>query len=97
MAEVASADAQNAVLATLLLEAIDAAGMAICVYDERGHYVTVNECACKILGYARDELLAHDIGDFTEGGVDRDVLLSKLRHARRARAAAAETVRISAI
>jgi PAS domain S-box-containing protein len=50
--------------------------MAICVYDEEGRYVTVNECACTILGYTRDELLSHDIGDFTKGGFDRRVLLN---------------------
>jgi PAS domain S-box-containing protein len=49
--------------------------MAICVYDEEGRYVTVNECACKILGYSREELLTHDVGDFTAGGIDRRVLL----------------------
>jgi PAS domain S-box-containing protein len=71
-----SFDARGIVLETLLLEAIESANMAICVYDERGRFVTVNECACKILGYTRDELLAHDVADFTEGGIDRTVLLS---------------------
>ncbi len=50
--------------------------MAICVYDEDGRYVAVNECATKILGYAREELLSHDVADFTEGGIDRKALLS---------------------
>jgi PAS domain S-box-containing protein len=72
---VTSFDARSLVLETLLLEAIDAADMAICVYDERGRYVTVNERACEILGYPRDELLAHDVADFTEGGIDRELLL----------------------
>jgi PAS domain S-box-containing protein len=70
----AANDARGIVLETLLIEAIDSADMAICVYDERGRYVTVNDCACKILGYSREELLLHDIGDFTDGGIDRDVL-----------------------
>ena len=65
------------VLQTLLLEAVESAEMAICVYDEHGRYVTVNECACAILGYTREELLAHDVGDFTEDGIDRKVLLSR--------------------
>jgi PAS domain S-box-containing protein len=69
-------EARDAVLETLLLEAIESARVAICVYDERGYYVTVNECACKILGYTREELLQHDVGDFTEGGIDRKVLRS---------------------
>jgi PAS domain S-box-containing protein len=68
--------ARDLVLETLLLEAVESASMAICVYDERGRYVTVNECACKILGYSREELLAHDVGDFTENGIDRKVLMS---------------------
>jgi PAS domain S-box-containing protein len=68
-------DARAAVLETLLLEAIDKAGMAICVYDEEGRYVTVNDCACTILGYTREELLTHDVGEFTAGGIDRRVLL----------------------
>jgi PAS domain S-box-containing protein len=74
--EMASIDAQGLVLGTLLMEAIESAQMAVCVYDERGRYVTVNECACKILGQTREELLAHDVGDFTEGGIDRQVLFS---------------------
>jgi PAS domain S-box-containing protein len=73
---VSSLDARGLVLETLLLEAIETAQMAICVYDEEGRYVTVNDCACKILGYTRDELLVHDVGHFTEGGIDRKVLLS---------------------
>jgi PAS domain S-box-containing protein len=68
-------DARHAILDTLLLEAIEYAQIAICVYDEQGRYVTVNECACKLLGYSRDELLSHDVGDFTVGGIDRKVLL----------------------
>lgn len=69
-------DAPGLVLQTLLLEAIDSAEMAICVYDETGRYVTVNEWACKVLGYSRQELLAHDVGQFTSGGIDRRVLKS---------------------
>jgi PAS domain S-box-containing protein len=69
-------DAHSLVLQTLLLEAIETAHMAICVYDDEGRYVTVNDCACSILGYTRDELLSHDVADFTEGGIDRKVLLT---------------------
>jgi PAS domain S-box-containing protein len=69
-------DARGAVLETLLVEAIESARMAVCVYDELGRYVTVNDCACQILGYSREELLSHDVGDFTEGGIDRRLLLT---------------------
>jgi PAS domain S-box-containing protein len=72
-----SLNARSVVLETLLMEAIEFADMAICVYDDEGRYVTVNDCACKILGYTRDELIKHDVGDFTEGGIDRKVLLSR--------------------
>ena len=72
---VPDSDARALVLQTLLLEAIETAQMAICVYGDDGRYVTVNDCACAILGYNRDELLMHDIGDFTAGGIDRKVLL----------------------
>jgi PAS domain-containing protein len=44
------------------------------VYDE-GRYVTVNECACAILGCSREELLTRDVGDFSDGAIDRRVLL----------------------
>jgi PAS domain S-box-containing protein len=74
--QMSSFDARDAVLETLLLEAVNSARMAICVYDEEGRYVTVNDCACDILGYSREEILEHDIADFTEGGIDRKVLLS---------------------
>src|SRR3954453_9896766 len=50
--------------------------MAVCVYDDQGRYVAVNECATTILGSTREELLAHDVADFTAGGIDRKVLLS---------------------
>jgi PAS domain S-box-containing protein len=69
-------DAAALVAQTLLLEAVEAAQVAVCVYDERGRYVTVNDCACAILGYSREELLAHDVGDFTSGGFDRSRLRS---------------------
>ena len=68
--------AREIVLQTLLLEAIEAADLAVCVYDEDGRYVTVNSKACELLGYTRDELLAHDVADFTEGGIDRALLHS---------------------
>jgi PAS domain S-box-containing protein len=72
----AAFDARGLVFETLILEAFECAQMAICVYDDHGRYVAVNRCATEILGYSREELLAHDVGDFTEGGIDRSVLLS---------------------
>jgi PAS domain S-box-containing protein len=72
----AAFDARGLVFETLILEAFECAQMAICVYDDHGRYVAVNRCATEILGYSREELLAHDVADFTDGGIDRSVLLS---------------------
>lgn len=66
--------AQALIRQTLLLEAIETAQMAICIYDAEGRYMTANDCACAILGYSQEELLVHDVSDFTAGGIDRSVL-----------------------
>jgi PAS domain S-box-containing protein len=59
----------------LIGEAGECAALAISVYDDDGRYVAVNRRAQELLGYSREELLAHDVGDFTSGGIDRSVLL----------------------
>jgi PAS domain S-box-containing protein len=58
----------------LLGEAADDAGFAVSVYDDDGRYVALNKRAAELLGYSRDELLDHDVADFTDGGIDREVL-----------------------
>lgn len=58
----------------LLGEAADTAFVAISVYDDDGQIVALNRRAAELLGYSREELLSHDIADFTEGGIDRSVL-----------------------
>jgi PAS domain S-box-containing protein len=63
------------VVQALLGEASDGAQVGISVYDDDGRFVAVNEHATELLGYKREELLAHDVADFTEGGIDRTVLL----------------------
>jgi PAS domain S-box-containing protein len=60
----------------LLGEGADCAEIGVAIYDDDGRYVAVNARACEMLGYTRDELLTHDVGDFTEGGVDRAILKS---------------------
>ena len=70
---------RDLVLQTLLIEGIERAEVAVSVYDDDGRYVAVNQCACQLLGYSRDEILAHDVSDFTKGGIDRKVLLSPRR------------------
>lgn len=42
----------------LLGEALEGGPVAVFVFDDRARYVAVNEYACKLLGYERDELLA---------------------------------------
>ena len=65
------------VLEALLGEATDRADFGISVYDDDGRLVTVNEHAARMLGHSREELLVRDIGDFTDGGIDRSVLQRK--------------------
>jgi PAS domain S-box-containing protein len=60
--------------ATLIGEAGDCASFGVSVYDDDGRIVAVNEHAATMLGYTRDELLARDVGGFTDGGIDRTVL-----------------------
>lgn len=43
--------------ASLLGEAVEHGPAAVFVADERGRYVAVNQAACKLVGYSREELL----------------------------------------
>jgi len=61
----------------LLGEAAENAFFAITVYDDDGHMVAANRRAADLLGYSREELLAHDVGAYTEGGFDRKRLQSQ--------------------
>jgi PAS domain S-box-containing protein len=63
------------VLASLLGDGAEHAGIGLFIYDDDGKYVAINQYGAELLGYDRAELLAHDVGDFTAGGIDRDVLL----------------------
>jgi PAS domain S-box-containing protein len=63
------------VVQALLGEAGDCARVGISVYDDDGRFVAVNQHATELLGYNREELLARDVADFTDGGIDRSVLL----------------------
>jgi PAS domain S-box-containing protein len=64
---------------SLLGEGADCADIGIAIYDDDGRYVAINAHGCEMLGYTRDELLTLDVGDFTEGGIDRTVLKSPER------------------
>ena len=63
------------VLASLLGEGAENAEVGLFIYDDDGKYIAINRYGAELLGYDRGELLGHDVGDFTAGGLDRDVLL----------------------
>ena len=49
--------------ATLIGEAIDPGPAAVFVADEQMRYVAVNDFACRMLGYSREDLLALRVTD----------------------------------
>jgi PAS domain S-box-containing protein len=63
------------VLASLLGDGAEHAEIGLFIYDDDGKYVVINRYGAELLGYDRSELLEHDVGDFTAGGIDRNVLL----------------------
>jgi PAS domain S-box-containing protein len=67
----------DVVLESLLGDGAEHAGIGLFIYDDDGKYVAINRYGAELLGYDRGELLAHDVGDFTAGGIDRDVLLRR--------------------
>jgi PAS domain S-box-containing protein len=48
---------------SLLGEAIENGPVAVLVADEHGRYVAVNQAACRLLGYSREELLRMRLTD----------------------------------
>ena len=57
--------------ASLLGEAIENGPAAVFVADEHGKYVAVNQAACIMLGYTREQLLdlrVSDVAQYTEAG-----------------------------
>jgi PAS domain S-box-containing protein len=63
------------VLASLLGDGAEHAEIGLFIYDDDGKYVAINRYGADLLGYDRNELLTHDVADFTAGGIDRAVLL----------------------
>ena len=58
---------------SLLGEAIENGPAAVFVADERGKYVAVNQAACLLLGYGREELLGlqvTDVARYPQAGVE---------------------------
>ena len=59
--------------ASLLGEAIENGPAAVFVADEHGKYVAVNQAACRMLGYTREELLGltvADVAQYSEASVE---------------------------
>jgi PAS domain-containing protein len=74
--------ARPLVQASLLGEAIDRGPVLVLVADEDGNYVAVNEYACELLGYTREELLAQRAPDRDNPGIlrSKDGTLFELEH-----------------
>jgi PAS domain S-box-containing protein len=47
----------------LLGEAVDTASLAVFVFEDDEHYVAVNDAACELSGYTREELLELPVRD----------------------------------
>jgi PAS domain S-box-containing protein len=57
--------------ASLLGEAIEHGPAAVFVADENGRYVAVNQAACALVGYTREELLSLRVSEIAETGADK--------------------------
>jgi PAS domain S-box-containing protein len=72
--------AEPLVQAGLLGEAIDRAPDAVFVADESMRYLAVNQAACRLLGYTREELLAlrmTDVATYPEASAEYDDLMAR--------------------
>jgi PAS domain S-box-containing protein len=72
--------AEPLVQAGLLGEAIDRAPDAVLVADESMRYLAVNQAACRLLGYTREELLAlrmTDIATYPGASDDYDEMMAQ--------------------
>jgi PAS domain S-box-containing protein len=55
--------AESLIQKSLIGEALDSAPVLVFVADEAMKYVAVNQWACEVLGYSRDELLQLRVSD----------------------------------
>jgi PAS domain S-box-containing protein len=62
---VSTAVAHDLVQKSLVGEALDAGPVAVFVADDDGKFLAVNACACELLGYEREALLALRVPDVT--------------------------------
>ena len=67
-----ASDVNKLIQTTLVGEALDGAPVAIFVADDDRRYIAVNEYACLLLGYSRDELLALGVLDVAVNPHARD-------------------------
>ena len=58
---------QPLIQSSLIGEAIDGGPLLVFVADEEMQYVAVNDYACTVLGYSREELLGMSVPDVTVG------------------------------
>ena len=65
--------AEKLVQAGLLGDAVDGGPALIFVADDEMRYVAVNQTACTVLGYTRDELLAMRVTDVATDGDASDL------------------------
>jgi PAS domain S-box-containing protein len=58
-------EARAKIQQVLLGDALEwATDLGAFVLDEDGHYIAVNECACKLVGLSREEILGLEVGTF---------------------------------
>jgi PAS domain S-box-containing protein len=61
----AETDVRALIHSALVGEALEHGPIAVFVFDDEGRYLSVNRFACELLGYERDELLRHCVGDLS--------------------------------
>ena len=54
--------------AHLIAEALLSADVGFLVWDEDRRYIAVNDCACRLLGTTREEILGRTVGEQTPNG-----------------------------
>ena len=72
--------AETIIQTSLLGEAVDGGPALVFVADEEMRYIAVNQRACDVLGYTRDELLAlrvSDVARAAEAPTEYDEMLAR--------------------